>query len=45
MIEGKVIYAVENGKVKILERVREGRYYKVSAGNHIGFIHMGNIIP
>ncbi|PUB25844.1 hypothetical protein C8J95_1127 [Elizabethkingia sp. YR214] len=44
MVNGKVIYSIQDGKVKILERLIEGKYYKVSVGNYIGFIHMGSII-
>ncbi|MCT3949063.1 hypothetical protein HZQ32_11040 [Elizabethkingia anophelis] len=43
MINGKVIYSVQSGKVKILERVKEGKYYKVNANGHIGYIGLISI--
>ncbi|MCT4139372.1 hypothetical protein HZP65_01300 [Elizabethkingia anophelis] len=43
MIEGNVIYSVQNGKVKILERVKDGKYYKVDSNGHIGFISLISI--
>ncbi|MDV3845789.1 hypothetical protein CMT95_17145 [Elizabethkingia anophelis] len=43
MINGKMIYSVQSGKVKILERVKEGKYYKVNANGHIGYIGLISI--